>query len=81
MCAMSSAIGIFEQGEVVNSGRMRVTGLLSLGRRGMLLATKDGEVWVIECDDPSDEFVGAAVVVEGTVVGIGRLRADWIGRP
>jgi len=42
----------------------------------MLLTTKDCEVWVIESDDPSDEFVGATVVVEGTVVGIDRLRRE-----
>jgi len=76
MCAMSCAIGTFKPGEVVSSGRVRVSGLLSRGRRGMLLTTKDCEVWVIESDDPSDEFVGATVVVEGTVVGIDRLRRE-----
>lgn len=58
---------------------MRVSGLLSRGRRGMILTTEDDNVWIVESEDPADEFVGAAVIVEGIVVGIDRLRADWIG--
>lgn len=65
---------------VVSSGRIRVSGMLSRGRRGMILTTQDDEVWIVECEDPTDELFSSTVVVEGTVVGIDRLRADWIGR-
>lgn len=64
---------------VVSSGRIRVSGLLSRGRRGMILTTNDGQVWIVESDDPTDDLVGSTTVVEGTIVGIDRLRADWIG--
>ena len=64
---------------VVSSGRIRVSGLLSNGRRGMLLTTNDGQVWIVESDDPTEDLVGSTIVVEGTIVGIDRLRADWIG--
>ena len=79
MCATCCVIGAFEQGVVVSSGRIRVSGLLSRGRRGMILTTNDGQVWIIESDDPTDDLVGSTTVVEGTIVGIDRLRADWIG--
>jgi hypothetical protein len=47
----------------------------------MFLTTKAGEVWIIESEDPADDLVGSTVVAEGTLVGIDRLRADWIGQP
>lgn len=81
MCAMYCVIGIFKQGEVVSSGRIRVSGLLSRGRRGMILTTKDDSVWIVESEGSTDDLVGSTVVVEGTIAGIDRLRADWIGRP
>lgn len=64
---------------VVSSGRIRVSGMLSCGRRGMILTTNDGQVWIVESDDPTEDLVGSTIVVEGTIVGIDRLRADWIG--
>lgn len=79
MCAMFCVIGASEQGVVVSSGRIRVSGLLSRGRRGMILTTKDDHVWIVESDDPTENFAGSAIVVEGTIIGIDRLRADWIG--
>ena len=45
----------------------------------MILTTNDGQVWIVESDDPTDDLVGSTTVVEGTIVGIDRLRADWIG--
>ena len=63
----------------MNSARMRVGGLLSRGRRGLILTTKAEEVWIVESEETPDDLVGSAVIVEGTLAGIDRLRADWIG--
>ncbi len=79
MCATCCAIGTFKQGEFVSSGRIRVSGLLSRGQRGMILTTKDDEVWIVEGEEPVDRLVGADVIVEGTLVGLDRLKTDWIG--
>ena len=79
MCAKCCAIGVFEPGDVVSAGRIRVSGILSRGGRGMFLTTTDEVVWIIESEEPECEFVGSAVIVEGVVAGRDRLRADWIG--
>ena len=79
MCAMYCAIGAFEQGVVVSSGRIRVSGMLSRGRRGMILTTKADEVWIVEGEEVADDLIGSKVIVEGVVAGMDRLRADWIG--
>lgn len=64
---------------VVSSGRIRVSGMLSRGSRGMILTTKADDVWVVEVEELADDLVGAKVIVEGVVAGMDRLRADWIG--
>ena len=79
MCATCCVIGAFEQGVVVSSGRIRVSGMLSRGRRGMILTTKSDEVWIVESEEVSDDLIGSNVTVEGVVAGMDRLRADWIG--
>ncbi|WP_365704883.1 DUF5818 domain-containing protein [Novosphingobium sp.] len=79
MCATCCVIGAFEQGVVVSSGRIRVSGMLSRGRRGMILTTNDDEVWIIESEELVDGLMGMDVIVDGTVVGLDRLKADWIG--
>ena len=79
MCATCCVIGASEQGVIVSSGRIRVSGMLSRGRRGMILTTNDDEVWIIESEEPVDGWVGMDVIVDGTVVGLDRLKADWIG--
>lgn len=76
---MSFAIGGSEQGASVSSDRIRVSGVLKRGRRGMILTTTDDSVWIVESDESECEFVGSAVIVEGVVEGRDRLRADWIG--
>lgn len=45
----------------------------------MILTTKDDDVWIVESEETADDLIGSAVVVEGIVSGIDRLRADWIG--
>lgn len=79
MCATCCVIGAFEQGVVVSSGRIRVSGMLSRGRRGMILTTKSDEVWIVESEEVTDDLIGSNVIVEGVVEGMDRLRADWIG--
>lgn len=79
MCATCCVIGAFEQGVVVSSGRIRVSGMLSRGRRGMILTTKSDEVWIVESEEVTDDLIGSNVTVEGAVAGMDRLRADWIG--
>ena len=79
MCATCCVIGAFEQGVVVSSGRIRVSGMLSRGRRGMILTTKSDEVWIVESEEVTDDLIGSNVTVEGVVAGMDRLRADWIG--
>lgn len=63
----------------MSAGRIRVTGLLSRGSRGFVLSAKDEAVWVIDADQPIDQLIGEDVVAEGTVIGLDRLKADWIG--
>lgn len=81
MCGMCCVIGASEHGVIVSSGRIRVSGMLSRGRRGMILTTKSDEVWIVESDEVTDDLIGSNVIVEGDVTGMDRLRADWIGRP
>lgn len=76
---MCCVIGASEQGVIVSSGRIRVSGMLSRGRRGMILSTNDDEVWIIESEESVDGLIGMDVIVDGTVVGLDRLKADWIG--
>lgn len=79
MCAMYCAVGASEQEEFVSLGQIRVSGLLSRGRRGMILTTKADDVWIVEGEDVAGDLVGTQVIVEGVVAGMDRLRADWIG--
>ncbi|WP_274378209.1 DUF5818 domain-containing protein [Novosphingobium pentaromativorans] len=62
----------------MSAGRIRVSGILTRGRRGMFLTTTD-EVWIVEGDDVREDFIGSTVTVEGVVAGIDHLQADWIG--
>lgn len=61
------------------AGRVRVAGTLDRGNRGLLLTTIDSKLWVIESDFEAKQLVGQSVTVEGTAIGLDRLRADWIG--
>lgn len=79
MCAMCCANGGSDKGLVVSSTRIRVSGILSRGRRGMILTTKADEVWIVESEEVADDFIGSNVIIEGIVAGMDRLRADWIG--
>jgi hypothetical protein len=63
----------------VSNGRVRTSGSLTIGARGYLLIKASGGIWLLEADLPFDEFIGKDVTVEGAVVGLDRLRIDWIG--
>ena len=53
--------------------------MLSRGRRGLMVTYGDDQFWVVESEHPVEHLVGSEVIVEGTAIGIDRLRADWIG--
>jgi hypothetical protein len=63
----------------MSSGRIRVSGRLRRGRRGLILTTKDDQLWIVESEHNADDLVGSAVIIDGIVAGMDRLRADWIG--
>ena len=63
----------------MSSSRIRVSGMLSRSSRGMMLTTKADEIWIVESEMPADNLVGSTIVVEGTIAGIDRLHADWMG--
>ena len=56
-----------------------MVGILSHGKRGLILTTNEDEVWILERDESGDDLVGSKVIVEGVVSGFDRLRIDWIG--
>ncbi|WP_275588684.1 DUF5818 domain-containing protein [Croceicoccus hydrothermalis] len=71
-------MALLNKGVVVSAGRIRISGTLSRGKRGMILTTTD-DAWIIECDEIKDDLIGANVTVEGVVAGMNRIHADWIG--
>lgn len=79
MCAMCCVIGVSEKELGVSTSRIRVSGMLSRSSRGMMLTTKADEIWIVESEMPADNLVGSTIVVEGTIAGIDRLHADWMG--
>ena len=79
MSAMSLLAGGLEVGSGVSGSRKRVSGRLGRGRRGLILTTDEGELWVVDTDDDVAHLTDHRVVVEGTASGLDRLRADWIG--
>lgn len=60
-------------------GRVRLSGSLTRGKRGLILSTDDDQVWVVETDRPVELLIGKRVAAEGNALGIDRLVADWIG--
>ncbi|MGB3807697.1 MAG: DUF5818 domain-containing protein [Erythrobacter sp.] len=61
----------------MNSNRRRISGRLEHVPRGLAIITDVGDHWVLEgCDPPN--FV-SIVTVEGVLIGMDRLRVDWIG--
>jgi hypothetical protein len=79
MCGTFLATGVLKLGDSVTQRRVRISGFLSRGRRGLILTSKDDQVWAIEMDQPADALIGNVVVVDGVLAGFDRLRADWVG--
>ena len=63
----------------MSGSRKRVSGMLSRGKRGLILTMDDGDFWVIDTDDDVARLIGRCVKVEGAAAGLDRLKADWIG--
>ena len=59
--------------------RRRVTGQLEQGPRGPVIVTEAGDRWVIEDHEIEPDLIGRQVVAEGAVIGLDRLRVDWVG--
>lgn len=66
-------------GNVSKGTRIRLSGKRRNSRRGPLLVTADGDVWVLECADEITLPAKGEVIVEGVVSGLDRLSVDWIG--
>lgn len=80
MCAMSSSVGNLDSVErPLNRGRMRVTGPLELGPRGLFIITEAGDHWVLDLENSVPALVGMQVTAEGSLAGYDRLSVDWIG--
>lgn len=63
----------------MNTNRIRISGRLELVPRGMAIITDAGEHWVLEDLESSSDNIGSKVTAEGVVVGLDRLRIEWLG--
>lgn len=59
--------------------RMRVSGVLNQGGRGLNILTDAGDLWVIDRDDVDPDLLGRRVTAEGIQAGYDRLTVEWIG--
>ena len=66
-------------GTDVSGNRKRLSGILGRGRRGLIMTTDNGELWIIDSTDDVTSLIGRRVIVDGAAAGFDRLRADWIG--
>lgn len=57
--------------------RIRLGGKRRNSRRGPLLVTTDGDVWVLECTDEITLPAKGEVIVEGVKTGLDRIAVDW----
>ena len=63
----------------MNKPRRRIAGQLEHGPRGLVIVTGAGDRWVIDNEDIEPDLIGRQVVAEGAVIGLDRLKVDWIG--
>ena len=63
----------------MNKLRCRIAGQLEHGPRGLVIVTGVGDRLVIENQAIEPDLIGRQVVAEGAVVGLDRLKVDWIG--
>ena len=64
----------------MNTNRIRISGRLELVPRGMAIITDAGDHWVLEDFEPSNDDIGFDVTAEGVIVGLDRLRVEWLGQ-
>lgn len=57
--------------------RIRLSGKRRNSRRGPLLVTADGDVWVLEYTDEITLPTKGEVIVEGVKTGLDRISVDW----
>jgi hypothetical protein len=65
---------------VLNQTRKRVAGILSRAKRGLVLTTTEEHVWNLGTEENYDGHVEGKVIVDCVVVGLDRLKVDWIGQ-
>ena len=59
--------------------RIRVSGVLNDGGRGLNILTDAGDLWVLDRDEFDNDLIDRRVVAEGIQTGIDRLQVDWLG--
>lgn len=64
---------------IMNTNRKRISGRLEHVPRGIAVVTDAGDLWVLEDVEPSNDDFGSEVIAEGTVIGLDRLRVEWLG--
>lgn len=65
--------------QIMNTNRKRISGRLEHLPRGAVIVTDAGDHWVLEDIEPSNDAFGSEVTAEGVVVGLDRLRVEWLG--
>lgn len=64
----------------MNTNWKRISGRLENLPRGAVIVTDAGDHWVLEGYEPSNDDFGFEVTAEGIVVGLDRLRVEWLGQ-
>lgn len=59
--------------------RIRLIGKRQNSRRGPLLVTANGDVWVLEGTLEDVPLSNSEFIVEGVKTGLDRIQADWVG--
>lgn len=59
--------------------RIRLTGRRKNSKRGPLLITANGDVWVLESTDGCELPANTDFVVEGVQTGLDRIKIEWSG--
>lgn len=64
----------------MNANRKKISGQLKAATRGATVVTDTGDHWVLDDCDPSNNLFDEAVIVEGVVIWLDRIRVEWIGK-
>ena len=59
--------------------RIRLIGQRRNSKRGTLLVTANGDVWVVEGALEDVPLSNSEFIVEGVKTGLDRIQADWVG--